>query len=103
MAISREFAVQPRVFVGRDTIPAEVRQTDVTEAALQVFNNFVEEIARLTPSTASMKEKTQVRRSERLSKAVDAAPATAPIPTSQKVFTSWRHSHSLRTDSCFVA
>jgi hypothetical protein len=93
MAARTQFAVPDCDVVVRDTLPAQVQYTNVSEAALHVFNNFVEQIARVSPGAATMKEKretptTQMRRSQRFMKPVEALlspPPTSLKPTSQKV------------------
>ena len=65
-----------------------MRGSEVTDAALNVFNNFLDEIARVTPLTATMKERTQtsstqLRRSARLMDPGDfvrEAQFSAPTP-----------------------
>ena len=90
MGVTTQFIEHDRVVGFRDTEPEQVRESEVTEAALPVFTNFVEQIARITPPTATMKEtrqscRTQLRRSERFFKPLDAvgrllAPSPEPIP-----------------------
>jgi hypothetical protein len=77
--------------VSLNTLPAQVQQVSVSDAAVHVFNNFVEQIARVDPAAtaATMKEKppiptTQVRRSARFMKPVEALlslPSTSEQPT----------------------
>lgn len=92
MGVRTQSPLHDRVVVERESIPAQVRDVDVTEAALHVFNNFVEQIARVTPRTHTMKDTrqipTQVRRSQRFIKPLHAnfadtpqAPAPNPIAT----------------------
>jgi hypothetical protein len=92
MAVRTQSALHDRIVVGRESIPPQVRDVDVTEAALHVFNNFVDEIARVTPTTHTMMDTrqipTQLRRSQRFMKPLQAdfvgtpqAPAPNPIAT----------------------
>ena len=92
MAVRTQSPQHDRIVVGREIIPPQVRDVDVTEAALHVFNNFVEQIARVTPTSHSMKDgsqiPTQVRRSQRFIKPLPVefvgtpeAPAPNPIAT----------------------
>lgn len=93
MGVSTQFIEQERVLGGTATVAQQLGDSEVTEAALQVFNDFVQQIARINPSTAMMKEKpqicrTQERRSERFMKPLDAVLAAAaplPQPMAQKV------------------
>ena len=47
MAVRKQYPLHERVVVVRDIIPPQERESEVTEAALHVFNNFVEQIARV--------------------------------------------------------
>ena len=102
MRVSKEFIAHDRVVGFRDSVPQQLRESEVTDVALNVFNNFVEQIARISPPTAKMKERrqscaSQLRRSQRFVKHLDArvepqAPLLQPItaappskPTFQKV------------------
>ena len=70
MGVTTQFLDNDTVLGSRYTLPQEVRGSEVTEAALHISSNFLEEIARVTPRSATMKEKTetsttQLRRSAR--------------------------------------
>lgn len=89
MGGTKEFIAHDRVVGFRDTVPQQLQQSEVTDVALKVFNNFVEHIARITPPTATMKERrpscaSDLRRSERFVKHLDTdvlpqAPLVQPI------------------------
>ena len=60
-----------------DSVPEKLRAPVVTNTALDVFNNFVNTLARVTPPTTTMKEQcqnlgTEVRRSTRFKEAMEA-------------------------------
>ena len=85
MAVRTQFVVLDYDVVVRDTLPMQVQYTDVSEAALHVFNNFVEKIAKVFPGAATKKEKRetltmQVRHSQHFMKPVE----TLLPPTSSK-------------------
>lgn len=86
MGVTTECIEHDRLVGFRGTIPRALQECEVTQAALQVFNNFVEVIAKVSPPVATMRKKTEknttrLRRSGRLKKTLDApAPPTSPAP-----------------------
>lgn len=92
MALNPQIALPDSGVVTLNTLPAQVQQLSVNEAAVSIFNNFVQQVARVSPGASTMKEKppiptTQVRRSQRFVKPVEALqslPSTSEQPTSEK-------------------
>ena len=92
MALNPQIALLDSGVQTLNTLPAKAQQMSTNDAALHVFNNFVEQVARVDPGASIMEEKrpiptTQVRRSQRFLKPVDALeslPSTAVQPTSEK-------------------
>lgn len=99
---TRGFHVRYRHGGRGDTVPVMQGEPVVTNAALDVFNNFVDTLARVTPPTITMKEQSEisrreVRRSTRCKEAMEAhrraqlppppmiAVCTTPTTTDQKV------------------
>ena len=92
MALNPQIALLDFGVVTLNTLPAQVQQMSVNDAAVSIFNNFVEQVARVSPGASTMKEKppiptTQLRRSQRFRKPVEALqslPSTSEQPTSEK-------------------
>ena len=92
MALNPQIALPDFGVVTLNTLPAEAQQMSANDAAVSIFNNFVEKVARVSPRASTMKEKpslptTQVRRSQRFVKPVEALqslPSTSEQPTSEK-------------------
>lgn len=74
-----------------DTVPEKLPAPVVTNAALDVFNNFVNTLARVTPPTTTMTESgqirgTEVRRSARFKEGRGAnSRPQLPLPTAISV------------------
>ena len=89
MAVTTQFLQHDRVVGVRDIVPQQQIDSEVTEAALHVFANFVEEIARIAPTALLMKEKRQIstahlRRSKRFIKPLDGV-VPVPLPAAQTI------------------
>ena len=92
MAQNPQIALTDPSVVTLNTLPAQVQEMGVNDVAVHVFNNFVEQVARVSPGASTMKEKppsftTQVRRSQRFVKPVEAIlslPSTSVQPSSAK-------------------
>jgi hypothetical protein len=92
MALNPQIALPDSCVVTLNTLPAQVQQMSVNDAAVSIFNNFVEQVARVSPGASTMKEKppiptTQLRRSQQFVKPVEAPqslPSTSEQPTSEK-------------------
>lgn len=92
MAQNPQIALTDPSVVTLNTLPAQVQEMGVNDVVVHVFNNFVEQVARVSPGASTMKEKppiptTQVRRSQRFVKPVEALqslPSTSEQPTSEK-------------------
>ncbi len=79
------------------TVPVKLGAPVVTDAALDVFNNFVDTLARVTPPTTTMKERsqipgTEVRRSARFKEAMEGnqrpqlpPPTAISVPSAPKM------------------
>jgi len=87
MAPSAQSIQQVRVLGGRNSVPQlQTVELGVTEAALDVFNNFVEHIAAGAVKENLEASKIQVRRSRRFATAAaDPIPVTQPAPLQPKV------------------
>lgn len=92
MAQNPQIALPDSGVVPLNTLPAQVQQMSVNDAAVHVFNNFVEQVARVSPGASTMKDvppmpTTQVRRSQRFVQRVEALqshPSTSEQPISAK-------------------
>ena len=90
MALNPQIVLPDSGVVTLNTLPAQVQQMGVNDAVVHVFNNFVEQIARVSPAT--MKEQPpipmmQVRRSQRFKKPMEAQlslPSTSEQPILEK-------------------
>lgn len=76
MGVTTQFLEHDASVGSIDTLPEKLRRSEISHAALHVFNNFVEQIARATPPTATMKMKrpsstSELRRSARFVQHVD--------------------------------
>ena len=92
MALNPQIALPDSGVQTLNTLPAQAHQMSATDAALHVFNNFVEQVARVDQGASTMEDlppipTTHLRRSQRFLKPVDALqslPSTAVQPTSEK-------------------
>lgn len=92
MAVTTKVFEHDRGVGSLESLPEKLRRNEVSHAALHVFNNFVEQIARVTPRTITMKKEhttssTQLRRSMRFQQHVDSLQQTQVPPLTSCVAT----------------